>query len=383
MPPPATMTRFGRPVDGAACASRSPRPAARASLAKPAPASAPASFRTSRRLRAVRGAGAALEFSRRRGKGMSGAGVVAVGLYVAPPPLVKRSRSGVYSPRYGMLRGGACMGIKGWTMIASCMAASGSADQGTVAARLEGKGIRLEFDSALRSRVVATLGGAETALGPFAASETVTVSGREIVDFALVGQQDERVQDALGTGRRWLLSGVAGRLRKTVSVTMYDEFPGLAVLQVRYVNEGQDELPIGAWTSNRHLIVAADARGGPAFWSYQGGTYESRPDWVLPLKEGFAQDNFQGMNASDYGGGTPVVDVWRRDVGLAVGHLEMTPRQVSLPVTMPDRSHASVAVTRRGEVRLGPRQSFQNRPGPPTSRSDAPGVTAGTSRPSR
>ena len=28
------------------------------------------------------------------------------------------------------------------------------------------------------------------------------------------------------------------------------------------------------------------------------------------------------MNATDYGGGTPVADVWRRDVGLAVGHLE-------------------------------------------------------------
>src|SRR2546425_12361759 len=155
----------------------------------------------------------------------------------------------------------------------------GPADQGPVAVRLEGKGIRLEFDAALRSRVVATLWGAEPALGPFAASETVTVSGTEIADFALAGQEDERVQDALGTGRRWLLSGVAGRLRKTVSVTMYDEFPGLAVLQVRYVNEGQDEVPIGAWTNNRHLIVAADAPGGVAFWSYQGGTYESRPDW--------------------------------------------------------------------------------------------------------
>ncbi len=235
----------------------------------------------------------------------------------------------------------------------------GPADQRSVAVRLDGKGIRLEFDAALRSRVVATLGGAETALGPFAASETVTVSGREIVDFALVGQQDERVQDALGSGRRWLLSGVAGRLRKTVSVTMYDEFPGLAVLQVRYLNEGQDELPIGAWTSNGYLIVAAETRGDAAFWSYQGGTYESRPDWVLPLKEGFAQDNFQGMNASDYGGGTPVVDVWRRDVGLAVGHLEMTPRQVSLPVARPARSPASVAVTLRGELRLGPGRTYE------------------------
>src|SRR5207247_1888908 len=237
-------------------------------------------------------------------------------------------------------------------------AAARAADQGPVAARAEGRGIRLEFDPALRSRVVSTLGGSDVVLGPFTASETVTVAGKEVGEFAFAGQEEEPVQDVLGRGRRWRLSGVAGRLRKTVSATMYDDFPGLAVFLVRYTNEGQDEVTIGSWTNNRYS-VAAEARQDPAFWSYQGGTYESRPDWVLPLKEGFAQENFQGMNASDYGGGTPVVDVWRRDLGIAVGHLELTPREVSLPVAMSDRSQASVAVTHRGEFRLGPGRTFE------------------------
>ena len=236
---------------------------------------------------------------------------------------------------------------------------SAQAGQGAVVARIQGDGIRIEFDQTLRSRIVATLDGGETVLGPYAVSESVSVSGREIGDFAFAGQEEERVQDALGAGRRSILAGVVRGLRKSVSVTVYDEFPGLAVFQVRYTNEGSEEIPIGAWTSNRHVIVAAGTRDGPAFWSYQAGTYERRPDWVLPLKVGFTQDNFQGMNATDYGGGTPVVDVWRRDVGLAVGHLELTPRQISLPVAMPDRTHASVAVTHRGEVRLGPGQTLE------------------------
>ena len=74
----------------------------------------------------------------------------------------------------------------------------------------------------------------------------------------------------------------------------------------------------------------------PAFWSYQSGSYRNRPDWVMPLKVDFKQENFLGMNATDYGGGTPVADVWRRDVGIAVGHLEHAPKLVSLPVAMPD-----------------------------------------------
>ena len=64
------------------------------------------------------------------------------------------------------------------------------------------------------------------------------------------------------------------------------------------------------------------------------------------------------MNASDYGGGTPIVDVWRRDVGLAVGHIEPGPRLISLPVSMPDAVHARVAVRSTREQTLEPGESF-------------------------
>jgi alpha-galactosidase len=65
------------------------------------------------------------------------------------------------------------------------------------------------------------------------------------------------------------------------------------------------------------------------------------------------------MNASDYGGGTPVVDVWRGDVGIAVGHIETSPRLVSLPVTMPNASESTVAVTATGPWTLAPGQSLE------------------------
>ena len=39
-------------------------------------------------------------------------------------------------------------------------------------------------------------------------------------------------------------------------------------------------------------MTAQEGAGEPAFWSYQSGSYRNRPDWVLPLKVGFKQDNF-------------------------------------------------------------------------------------------
>jgi alpha-galactosidase len=60
------------------------------------------------------------------------------------------------------------------------------------------------------------------------------------------------------------------------------------------------------------------------------------------------------MNAPDYGGGTPVVDIWRKDVGIAVGHVEPVPKLVSLPVAMPDATHATVAVSFKTHETLAP-----------------------------
>jgi alpha-galactosidase len=63
------------------------------------------------------------------------------------------------------------------------------------------------------------------------------------------------------------------------------------------------------------------------------------------------------MNAPDYGGGTPVVDVWRRDCGLAVGHVETVPKLVTLPLTV-TKAGARIAVECNQTVSLAPGESF-------------------------
>lgn len=223
-----------------------------------------------------------------------------------------------------------------------CAAASLFAAEG---AHVEGKDIRIEFDSAMHSRVVALFGGRERVIGDFSPSEFVRVSGRDVTEFVLQDQKHEPVRDALGPGTRTILTGVGASLKKVVSVTVYDAFPRMAIFEVAYINTGTADLAVDGWTNQHYAISAPAPAAQPAFWSYQSGSYEKRPDWVLPLTPGFQQENFLGMNASDYGGGTPVVDVWRRDAGIAAGHLEMAPKLVSLPVTQDGPDRATVAVT--------------------------------------
>jgi alpha-galactosidase len=221
-----------------------------------------------------------------------------------------------------------------------------------------GDGIRLEFDGKMRSRVIAT-GAAETVLGPFTESETLLTDTGEKAGFGLEGVREDSVADALGTGRRTILSGRSGTLVKEVEVTSYAARPGWLFLRERYRNDGAAPVQVRGFTSRRYALDRGTDRREPVFWSYQSASYEARPDWVLPLEPGFARANYLGMNDSDYGGGTPVVDVWRRDVGLAIGHIELLPKLVSLPVARARGGGATLALEMKREATLAPGASME------------------------
>jgi alpha-galactosidase len=239
---------------------------------------------------------------------------------------------------------------------------SAQASAAQLKAHVESANIRVEFDSLLHSRVLAKFDGKEIQLADFSPSEFVSTADSAIRDFQATSSKQENIRDKRGSGHRLSMTGVSGGLRKTIVVTIYDEMPRMAFLEARYTNRGHGALHINGWTNHSYVIPAAPGGGDPAFWSYQSGSYRNRPDWVLPLKAEFKQENFLGMNATDYGGGTPVSDVWRRDVGIAIGHLERVPKLVSLPVTMPDASHATVALTMRTNVELRAGESLETLP---------------------
>jgi alpha-galactosidase len=251
--------------------------------------------------------------------------------------------------------------IRSWTVLATVFAACSLAAAPDIPSRnprIQGGNVRIEFDNHLRSRVVACFDKKETVMGPFSASETVTTADNAWTGFLLSWQKRERTQDAFGKGERLTVEGKAGTLTKIVRVTVYDDFPAMAFFDVQYTNTGTSKLAINSWTNNAYAVNAQRSGGSPAFWSYQSGSYEKRPNWVLPLYTNFQQENYQGMNADDYGGGTPIIDVWRRDVGMAVGHVEPRPKLVSLPVSMPDVAYARISLRFTKDISLSPGESF-------------------------
>ncbi len=218
------------------------------------------------------------------------------------------------------------------------------ASQAVAPVRIGDHVMALEFDARMRSRVFMFDGREPAPLGDFESSETVTVAeGRAVESFALVDHRSERRDDAaLGQGMLHTLRGVADvGIEKTVRVVFWNRYPGFATLTASYRNLTGRDAKIEKWCAAAHRL--APGVSGPDFWCYSGASYEDRRDWVQHAEPGFAQRNFMGMNASDYGGGTPLADVWRRDVGLAVGHVETRPKLLALPIDV-NPAGARVAV---------------------------------------
>lgn len=221
--------------------------------------------------------------------------------------------------------------------------------------RAEGKGhvrvqdaaVSLQFDDQMRCRIVSLAGKQPVTLTGFDASEHLIVKGKPLARFTLQKAEPSKATTPFGTGQALRLVGrSADGIEKRVTVTLLDEHPGVALLDVSYVNTGSQPVTVDAWVTAAHRLAAAPRHAG-GWWTYSGASHADRRDWVQPVKRGFEQRNFMGMNASDYGGGTPVVDVWRRDVGLAVGHLALQPQLVELPVKA---SGDQVDISLRGDA---------------------------------
>lgn len=207
--------------------------------------------------------------------------------------------------------------------------------------------ITLSFNELLYTKI--TNSEAETPLmNKYLPSEQLRVNGEVLSDFQLTDFNIESVSDSLGEGKQLVVTGTSGHpdydIKKKVIATAYKNIPNLITTKVEYLNNGDNSLVLNGWNNNHYTLKSSSQNENENFWSFQSASYSSRQDWILPIEEGFEQQNYQGMNATDYGGGTPVVDIWRPDVGLAVGHIEVEPQLVSFPVKAANPAEVSLSV---------------------------------------
>ena len=231
--------------------------------------------------------------------------------------------------------------------------------QGNKMIKVEGKEISIEFDGRLNCRIISRLHGQDTILSDFKPSEYVRADGVEIKKFKFAKYTCSDFEDPIGAGKKYEIISSSPKLSKVLTIKSYHDFPSMLFTQVRYTNVGDSNLAIDSWTNNDYQfpsITRTDNK--PLFWAYLPGSYGWSNDWIQPLHEGFVRRNFLGMNWVDYGGGTPVLDIWRQDAGIAIGNVEPVPKIVSYPVAMKTKDYVSMSTTYENPFDLKPGESF-------------------------
>lgn len=174
--------------------------------------------------------------------------------------------------------------------------------------------------------------------------------GKRLADFSLQTIVSESLRDSAGAGTQYTISGLNPdkQVEKILTVKVLDAFPDLITVQVQYTNQSDKSLLLTKWVNHGYQIPSQQDE--PPFWAFQGSSSGARADWIKPVEPGYFQQNYMGMNNSDYGGGIPVTDVWRKDAGLMIGHLTPNPELVSLPTEMKKYSEVlEIGVTKAFE----------------------------------
>ena len=201
----------------------------------------------------------------------------------------------------------------------------------------------MEFNNKMLVKITDSAPGTKPLMTGFSASEYLLGKKFTSKEFKVVDSKESET----GGIKNYTLSGTAEQegniVKKIVEISIDPEFQNLALMNVMYINQGKKSLKITGWVNNNYSIQAQGDK--PSFWSFQGSSSSRRTDWILPVDSGFTKQNFMGMTSTDYGGGIPAIDLWRKDAGIMIGHTELVPRLVSLPVEM-DRydGYATISV---------------------------------------
>ncbi len=199
---------------------------------------------------------------------------------------------------------------------------------------IEAKDFTLIVDQKMKIRITSTLPDAKEMMTNFQSADYVVINNKKVASFELENINTKDINDKRGNGKEWLVTGYneENEIKKITTYQYFESSPNFIFTQTDFVNNSNEKQLISSWNTNH--IALKNHNDSPAYYAFQGSSTTNRSDWIRPVDTFYYDKNFMGMNNSDYGGGIPIVDLWRPDIGVAIGHLELTPKQVSFPTEL-------------------------------------------------
>ncbi|HLK32392.1 MAG TPA: glycoside hydrolase family 36 protein, partial [Terriglobales bacterium] len=206
---------------------------------------------------------------------------------------------------------------------------------------------------------------------PDSRGDSLISGGKPIADFQL-NLADAKVADgAARLGPRGKTVQISARsasfpsLQETLTIEVADDLPNLVFTTATYKNTGTSPLRLDQVVIQQHRLSASrvDEQAKPwQMWSFSGASEQWGKDDVMPVSSAFSRANVMETvmhnDENSTGGGVPVVAFWTRSLGEAIGHVEVLPWVMSLPVRTEPDGRVSASLTLQPDQQLKPGETY-------------------------
>ena len=220
---------------------------------------------------------------------------------------------------------------------------------------VEGAGIKLVFDKNIYSTVFMKKNGkllslnknkgvdAESLPSFYVATNKGIIKNFKL-DFDKIKIED--ITTEFGKGKKVILIGrseeIAGvPIEEILTVEIYDDFPTSAIMSAEFKNISDNKsIELTEVYSNSYQLDASSVsenKKGNNLYSFYGTDGRIFRQIEEPLPRKFNAVNFTGRPDSLEGikkgnGGIPIVDVWAKEMGVGIGHIEKEWKNLYLPI---------------------------------------------------
>jgi alpha-galactosidase len=189
--------------------------------------------------------------------------------------------------------------------------------------------------------------------------EFVVVDSKKIYDFKIEMKTLNEVSNEFGEGKQLKLTGKTEflykehkiNLEKVLTIELYEEFPNAAVIHTEYTNLSDNAVAIDkivslSYSLDRQLL-------DPLKKSYDFSLFQGRGvDWGLDycnikIDSNYSATNNMGITVAHrdpQGGGIPFLDVWGKEMGMAITHISKKPEYINMPLFVDDNGVVNYSI---------------------------------------
>ena len=202
--------------------------------------------------------------------------------------------------------------------------------------------LQLEMDDMMRIKLHSLNNSTSSYHNSFIESDALMAVEFTASQFKLTNVSEIKEGNNSGYSLTGIYDKDGFRIEKHQKITVPEGIDGMLLIETCYINRSNKEITVTGWKMNELRMDIAEESA----WSFQPSSSSHRADWLLEVKPGYYKKNYLGMNDSDYGGGIPMVNMWRRDGGIVTGLTETTLKMISMPVQwLSHNDYASIALT--------------------------------------